>query len=286
MTDEAQFEPEGEPAEEMETVEAAVPQEEAPPSTPKQGTYRICEACGMYWDASQESCPECGAYEDEVVPPISNGKHAMILSIVMALILCLSMAVISLSSNQNGDRAGALPSLSGEEPGNSPTPTPGNIISLLPTPTPIPQRPKPTATPKPIPPTPVPVVPTPTPFNPIPPTPTPVPARPTPTPTPRKSRTLELKEQLMEEFRVKLDETHPVAGPGDFVRLTLADGRIASGTIVRKDNTQLLLETPAGRIWIVYRNLVTESRIRVDDGERNARLEEKALQEVLRRLQN
>ncbi len=285
MTDEDHFEPDGEPVEETQAPEETVSGEDSPPPADTKGTYIICEACGMYWDPTSEVCPECGAFADEVVPPLANKKHALILSVVMAVILCLSLVAITVSSNESDHRSGSLPNVDGEGMGDIPTPTPGTSIEPLPTPTPAPVRPKPTATPKPAP-TPVPVAPTPTPFNPIAPTPTPVPAQPTPTPTPRKSKTLELKEQLMEEFRVKLDETHPLAGPGDFVRLTLGDGRIVSGTIVRKDNTQLLLETPAGRIWIVYRNLVTESRIRVDEGERNARLEEKALQEVLRRLQN
>jgi hypothetical protein len=89
----------------------------------------------------------------------------------------------------------------------------------------------------------------------------------------------------MEDFGRQLDESHPFAEEGQFIRLDLRDGRNISGTIVTMENQQLLLETEVGRRWIVYRQLAPASRIRVDRGERNAHIEEKALQEVLRRLQ-
>jgi type IV secretory pathway VirB10-like protein len=230
----------------------------------------------MFIGSDATVCPECGAFEDETVPPVAEAKYNIILGIVVAAVALLALLAISTSPNGKEQQDNGIPSLQVEDvPPPTPVPTPTPVVVLQPTP--VPQI-KPTPKPNPVPPTP-------TPFNPAPPTPTPVPP-PKPTPTPRRSRTLELKDQLIEEYRQALDESHPMSKQGEFIRLTLTDGRNVSGTIDKKDNQQLLLDTETGKMIIVYRQLVTESRIRVDMSERNARLEEKALQEVLRRLQD
>ena len=249
--------------------------------TPRGQTYRKCAACGMYVPAHMEVCPECGAYEDEPEAPLAEEAPNAILSSAVVGVLLVALLVISLAPRPETSNASA-----GEDGVTSPEP---RIENPEPEPRPEPDpRPKPDPEPEPEPrpqPEPQPE-PEPTPFNPIVPTPTPTPAPPPPTPTPApRSPTLELKDQLIQEYGAQLDESHPFAEEGQFIRLTLRDGRTPSGTIVRLERQQLLLETETGRVWIVFRQLAPESRIRVDRGERNAHIEEKALQEVLRRLQ-
>jgi hypothetical protein len=90
----------------------------------------------------------------------------------------------------------------------------------------------------------------------------------------------------MDEFRADLDERFPMAKEGEFVRLTLRDNRTVGGTILRMEPNQLSLQTSSGQRWVVYRQLSRESRMRVDNGERETWVEEQALEEVLKRIQN
>lgn len=251
---------------------------------PPAESYRTCSACGCAVHQACPCCPECGAYPGEAYPPSADVKVNLTLCILLGLILVLALLVLS----RNRDAAARAeaekfsrisPSAdSGERPPpaipDPPAPLP-TATPTLPPPTPIPfnpadMAPKPTPVPRP--------------------TAAPLPTRPPPTPTPdpvpTRSRTLDLKDQLAEEFRQELDEKMPMAKQGDYVRLTLRDNRVVSGSISRMDSNQLALQTSSGQRWILYRQLSRESRIRVDQSERDTWVEEKALEEVLKRLQN
>jgi hypothetical protein len=142
-------------------------------------------------------------------------------------------------------------------------------------------------------PTPLPPTPTPPPFNPedlgLAPAPTPVPrpvptptlAPPTPTPVPSM---LVIKDQLKRDMRRNLDEKAPVAKPGEDVTLTFRNNRSITGTLLRLEARQFQLQTSTGAQWFPYRQLLLESRLRVDASERETWLEERALEEVLKRL--
>jgi hypothetical protein len=249
-----------------------------PPPAPPHGSYRLCEACGVFIPMDAELCPECGASEEEDESPLPNPAFNLSLTVVVALIMLAALFVLAQgreAARTNERKIRSRLSVTGPlPPPSTPTPRP----TPLPPPTPVPPPPTPTPRPKP---TPIPFTPdmfgaTPTPL------PTPVPS---PTPTPR-SRTLELKDQLTLEFTQKLNEQLPLANVEDFVHLTMADGRTkVSGTIKSMSPQQLQLATPEGLRWIVYRQLAPDSRLRVDANERATWVEERALQEVLRRLQ-
>lgn len=233
----------------------------------------------MFVPREMPICPECGAYADEVVPPVPDPKPNMVITALLALILILCLAALSRDRGEMRarERTAAM-RLSVRSPGD---PT---IPEETATPEPLPEAtPTPSPTPTPLPPTPTPI-----PFRPEDPEPSPTPvptaAPPTPTPAPKRSRTLELKDQLVEEYREQLDQRHPRAEVGDYIRLTLTDGRGVGGTIDAMDGQQLQLKTPTGNVRLLYRQLSRESRLRVDESERNAFLEERALEEVLRRL--
>lgn len=246
-------------------------------------SYYHCSACGCAEHYSRTCCPECGAYPGEEHAPAADPKIAVTLSCLLGGILLL--ALIALSTNREDAARAEAESFSrlavSLDPNGQPLP-----IESTPTPVPTP-LPVPTATP--LPPTPTPI-----PFNPedlapkptARPRPQPTPVPPTPVPEPTRSSTLDLKDQLAEEFRKDLDEKLPIAKEGEYIRLTLRDNRTVSGTITRMDANQLALQTTAGQRWILYRQLSRESRMRVDKSERDTWVEEKALEEVLKRLQN
>jgi hypothetical protein len=86
------------------------------------------------------------------------------------------------------------------------------------------------------------------------------------------------------EYRSQLDRNYPFAMPGEQVTLNTLNGDEEQGEILRMEEEQILLSTGRGEIRIPYRKLDPASRIRVDRREREAQLEEKALEEVIRRL--
>jgi hypothetical protein len=246
-----------------------VPEDQEPVQAP-QGSYRLCEACGMFIPVDADLCPECGAAADEDEAPLPNSAYHLGLSFVLGLILLSALFVLSRDRGEARrvelEQFNRLSTAGGTTgvPGPSPTPVPA-------TPTPVP---KPTATS--------------IPFNPgmfeATPTPRPPPTPPPPTPTPKRSRTLELKDELSLEYTRQLDENLPIAKMESFVRLTLTDGQVHSGTIKGQSPQGLLLGSSEGQVWLDFRQLVPESRLRVDASARASWVEEKTLQEVLRRL--
>ena len=85
-------------------------------------------------------------------------------------------------------------------------------------------------------------------------------------------------------MRKDLDERLPFARVGESINLTLLNNYRIRGTLIRLDARQLQLRTATGTQVIPYRQLSTDSRLRVDESERDTWLEERALEEVLRRL--
>lgn len=247
---------------------------------PSQSCYH-CTACGCAVHQSRVCCPECGAFPGEETAPSADLKINLSLSLLLGVILCIALLALSRNREEAAraeaekfSRLNITLDPNGQPPPvvaqSTPTPVP-TAIPLPPTPTPIPFKPedlapKPGPTPRPL--------------------PTSVPPTPTPIPEPTRSSTLDLKDQLAEEYRRELDEKLPIAKAGDYIRLTLLDKRAISGTISRMDANQLALQTTAGQRWILYRQLARESRMRVDKSERDTWVEEKALEEVLKRLQN
>ena len=224
----------------------------------------------MWIPARLDLCPECGAYRDETTPPQPNRTYDLLLTLTVGGVLLAALVILAIRSPLPVDPD---PSSSLLAPEAFPTPTP----TPWPTPTPLPQ-PTPTPLPRP----------TPTPFNPIlvAATPTPVPTAtpiPLPTPTPN-SRTFELRDRILLEYRSQLDRNYPFAMPGEQVTLNTLNGDEEQGEILRMEEEQILLSTGRGEIRIPYRKLDPASRIRVDRREREAQLEEKALEEVIRRL--
>ncbi|MDA3872787.1 MAG: hypothetical protein PF795_02370, partial [Kiritimatiellae bacterium] len=104
-----------------------------------------------------------------------------------------------------------------------------------------------------------------------------------PEPAPRPLSTLDLRDQLAEEYTRELDEKYPMAEIGDAVELTFTDNRTIRGRIRRFETQELILETAIGQRGVLYRQLSRESRMRVDKMERNTWAQEKAVQEVLNR---
>ncbi len=254
---------------------------------PSHESYRGCSACGCKYHQSRDCCPECGAYPGEEHCPSADIKLNLTLSLLLGLILLI--ALFALSRDRKGAAAmekekfsrivineNAMEGAPKEvtPPPVIPTVTPIPVVPVAPTPTPLPPGVNPfkaTPTPKP------------------PPVPTPVPqatATPTPVPEPTRPSTLDLKDQLADEFRKDLDTKLPLAKVGEYIRLTLRDNRTISGNITRLDNNQLALQSTSGTRWIPFRQLSRESRMRVDKSERETWVEEQALQEVLKRLQN
>ncbi|MDF3127632.1 hypothetical protein P0Y35_00340 [Kiritimatiellaeota bacterium B1221] len=255
--------------------------------SPSRESYRECSACGCKYHQSRDCCPECGAYPGEAHCPSADVKLNLTLSLLLGLILLIALFALS------RDRAGAA-AMEKEKFSRikiSEEGAPGEIE------VPPPPVEHPTATPMPLPPTPTPLprgvnpfkaTPTPKPPPPAPkPTPVPQPtATPTPVPEPTRPSTLDLKDQLADSFRNELDSKMPLAKAGDYIRLTLRDNRTISGNITRLENNQLALQSTSGTRWIPFRQLSRESRMRVDKSERETWVEEQALQEVLKRLQN
>jgi hypothetical protein len=235
----------------------------APPRETKPGTYRVCQACGFYLLRHQDPCPECGAFAGEEEVPLASPLRNLLLS--AGVLLILGVCAWALIRNAPGLEEPPRPRLGRVSPEDMPPPTP----TPAPVPTPLP------------PPTPTPV---PLPTPPPPPTPTPLPA-PTPTPEPRRSRALELREELTREFTRRLDENFPLYELDESVRLTLNNGRVITGTLLQIERRRVQLRMPIGVDWIQLTDLAQESRVRLDPLERAAFIEERALEEVLRRLQ-
>jgi len=248
-------------------------------------SYRECVACGCQVHHSRDSCPECGAFPHEDYPPTADSKVTAILTSVLVGFLVL--ALFGLSRNKQEAAKLEAEKFSRLELQETPTPVADKSHFLTsPTPTEVPLVVS----------TPLPLTPTPIPFRPedfhSKPTPRPkpqatrVPVAPTPVPQPTRPSTLELKDQLADEFRTDLDNRFPMAKEGEYIRLTTLENRSMSGTIVTMEANQLALNSTRGQQWIVYRRLSRESRMRVDKSERETWVEEKALEEVLKRLQN
>jgi hypothetical protein len=241
------------------------------------GTYRLCEACGLYVPSDEDICPECGAGQGDVLAtPDHHSLGGIWLGLVVAGILILSLWILSRDREVHRAAEKIHRNILRSE-------TLGVPLQAKPTP-----PPKPTATPPPRP-TPT-LAPKATPTTPwtqvFGATPTPAPtATPEPAPVVARSASLELKDQLIVELSRKLDETLPMYEPGAFIRLVLTANRTESGTLLRLENQYLILSKgPATQLRISYRELAPESRIRVDSSERSAFVEEKALEEVLRRM--
>lgn len=245
------------------------------PSPESRGSYWICRACHcrVHWET--EACPECGAYPEERDPPHpERGLHVLMGLLLVAL---LGGALFLLSRDREAARAAEREQMTRLMPVTGDEPDP--VVAATATPTPQPA----VATATPVP------TPTPLPFNPEDlglepePTvrPTPVPAPPTPTPVPSM---LDIKDQIKEEMAEDLDQRLPLANIGDPVTLTLRSNRTLSGTLLRLEARQLQLQSTTGAQWIPYRQLSPESRLQVDPSEREAWLEERALEEVLKRL--
>jgi len=258
--------------------------ETAPESQPeaqpeREGSYRVCEACGAYIPKDAHPCPECGADEDEDLAPLPIRQYDWMLFMVLSALLLAALLLLS----RNREAARALEDqvnnkLRPIEEGGAPAPTPTPKAPPKPTATPLPL---PTPTPKP-PPTPTPIPFTPEMFGA---TPTPT-STPIPTPTPKRSKTLELRDQIAQEFRKTLNTEYPRAKVGDPVRLTTVDGRVFNGTVMAYGNQQVQVNLPEGPKYFMFRQLEPQSRLRVDPSERETWVEEKALEEVLKRLQN
>ena len=246
---------------------------EPTPKAPPKETYRLCQACGSLIPHSAAHCPECGAYPGEEEPPVP--VHTRSIAGFSVMLACFLAALLLLMQNHNlqaSPQADLANRLAPADPALLPTPTPTPLPP--PPPTPVPE------------PTPVPPPPTATPVPQViaPPEPTPVPPPP-PTPIPRRTRTQELREEVVAEFTMRLDQNFPMHRQGDVVRLVLVDGQVVNGTLVQIAPGQLLLRMQRGDNWLAFRQLSQESRIRVDPSERSAFIEERALEEVLRRLQ-
>jgi hypothetical protein len=248
-------------------------------------SYRECVACGCQVHQSRDACPECGAFPHEDYPPTADSKVTVILTSV--LVGFLALALFGFSRNKEAAAKLETEKFSRLELQETLTPLSDKSPFLTsPTPTEVPL----------VVPTPLPASPTPIPFRPedfqtqptLQPLPqaTQVPVAPTPVPEPTRPSTLELKDQLADEFRADLDNRFPMAKEGEYVRLTTLENRIMSGTIVTMEANQLALNSTRGQQWVVYRRLSRESRMRVDKSERETWVEEKALEEVLKRLQN
>ncbi len=246
---------------------------------PGPGTYRLCDACGMYVPGDADPCPECGAAEgDPLAVADSQTYGGLWLGLSVAILLGLALVVLSANRQLHRDAERAQRTILVSETLRDPAP-PAPPPTPLPPPTPTP-RPPPTPSPAP---TPAPTVAWTELFGATPtPEPTPVPL---PTPTVARSSSLQLKDRLMEEMTLKLQESHPMYEPNQFVRLVLTGNRTESGTLLRLDNQFLVLgKGGANQVGIFYRELMPESRLRVDAGERATFVEEKALEEVLRRM--
>lgn len=259
------------------------------------GTYRICTACQCRIHQSLERCPECGAYPGEIYPSRLPRKTGMVLKVL--LVLFLGAALYLLSRNREEAREAELEEITVLSPSRvastSPEPPPetppaddtdpiegstgtDDVVNPFesPQPVPTPMVPETVATPEPR------VIPTPTP-RPLPtPTATPLP-QPTPSPTPS---VLDEKEKVKQELSRALDQQAPLAKPGDTVRLTLQNGQQIEGTLLQTAPRQFKLDSAIGSQWIPYRQLNLQSRLQVDARERDAFLEEKALEQILNRL--
>jgi hypothetical protein len=260
------------------------PHEDRGENPPAPGTYRLCDACGVYVPAEADPCPECGAdIGDVLAVPDRHTYGGIWLGLVVVALLVLSLLALSSDrqARREAERAlrNALASEALRDPqGPIPTPVPTPVPSPLPTPTPLPVT-EPTARPSP-----VPTVAWTEVFGA---TPTPEPtAIPEATPVAVRSSTLQLKDQLIAEWTLKLQETLPMYEPNQFVRLVLTGNRTENGTLLKLDNQFLVLgKGGGGQLRIFYRELLPESRLRVDAGERATYVEEKALEEVLRRME-
>ncbi|MGA0333222.1 MAG: hypothetical protein ACO3NW_04635 [Kiritimatiellia bacterium] len=261
--------------------------DESDPSSdsPPGESYRVCDACHCLIHHEQVCCPECGAFPGEDHSPTADKAVNLCLSAVLFVVLGLGLYALSqhrdearrleeekftrLRGASEGQSSPALP-----QPLPTPSPTPQPTPLPLPSPTPLPFRSDDF--------NPTPVPPRPTPRLPVVPLPPPTA---TPVPEPTRQSTLELRDQLTRQFLQDLDERFPMAKEGDSIRLVLLDNRSLSGEIARMEANQLALRSTAGIRWIPYRQLSRESRMRVDQSERETWAEEQALQEVLKRLQ-
>lgn len=249
-----------------------------PPEHPR--SYRTCEACGCEVHLSRSCCPECGAFPHEDHPPAADTK----LNLFFALLFAVILAGVLVGFSRNREAAALAEQEKFSRLNITLTDPQEDLVVAVPTPTP-------TALP-----TPIPATPTPAPFSiedlRVDPTATPVPAptrippTPTPVPEPTRSSTLDLKDELAEEFLADLDERFPMAKVGQFIRLTMRDNRVVSGTILQLEANQLALRNANGQTWVTYRLLSRRSRMQVDKSERETWAEERALEEVLKRLQN
>lgn len=257
-------------------------------------SYGTCPGCGLYIHHAQDQCPECGAlaHETGTTHPRHPGTPFFTLVVAGIVAVCLYM----LSRDKQEFAAAELARfrrLTGEQvqrprprpPAQPPVAPPSGGIPD-PEPAPVP----PPATPAPLPFAPetaeVPPAPEPEPDpEPVPdPEPEPEPElEPEPEPEPAPLTTLELRDQLAEEYTRDLDERFPMAEIGAVVELTLSDNRTIRGRIRRFDSQEVILETAIGLRGVPYRQLSRESRMRVDRGERNTWAQERAVQEVLNR---
>jgi len=268
----------------------------SPSDSHSPGSYRVCEACQCQYHTSQDSCPECGAFPGETIPPSADAKINLTLTLALGGILALCLFALS----RDREEAAALEQeafsrldtqMTDSEPepppGSSSTPTPFPTATPVPRPTPIPFHPNDF--------NPVPPAQTPTPDTPpvttppvtTPPVTSPPISPPTATPVPETTRpsTLELKAQIAEKLRKDLNEQLPLAKQGDFIRLTLRNNRTISGTIIRLDHDQVGIQSTRGSLFLPYRELSTRSRMQVDQSERDTWVEEQALKEVLKSLE-
>ncbi|MEX2607454.1 MAG: hypothetical protein WD708_08925 [Kiritimatiellia bacterium] len=259
-------------------------------------SYGICPGCGLHIHHAQEQCPECGTLAHETGSSFPRHPGTPFFTLLIAVILGVCLLILSrdkqkfakaeqdyfhrltgeqIQRPRHRDPASPSPNSPSDfppdpEPPRKPSPTPA---PPSPTATPVPFSPEELGVPAALEPDPAP-----------PPEPEPEPeAEPEAEPEPRPLSTLELRDQLVEEYTRELDEKYPMAKVGDVVDLTQTDNRTIRGRIRQFGTQELILETSIGQRNVLYRQLSRESRMRVDRVERNTWAQEKAVQEVLNR---
>lgn len=253
-------------------------------------SYGICTGCGLHIHHAQEQCPECGALGNEtgITHPRHPGTPFFTLLVAGILAVCL----YSLTRDKEEFASAELAHfrrLTGEQvhrpqPREAVQPSPEPPSSLVTDPLPTPVPPPPPSLPLFQEEKEFPVDPEPEPEPVYEPEPEPEPeVEQELIPEPRPLTTLELRDQLAEEYIRDLDDRFPMAKTGDMVELTLADNRTVSGRISRFETQEVILETNIGLRGVQYRQLSRQSRMRVDRGERNTWAQERAVQEVLNR---
>ena len=85
-------------------------------------------------------------------------------------------------------------------------------------------------------------------------------------------------------MRTQLNQRAPLIQIGEQTTLSLTNNRTVSGILLRREGRQFQIQSTLGAQWVPYRSLTLESRLRIDSSEREAWLEERALEQVLQSL--